>query len=168
MVDIIPTISTLTFNVSGLNAPIKTQQLSEWIKKQKDKLHVVYKKFTLNIKVLCCAVLSHSVVSESLRPHGLQPARFPHPWGFSRQEYWSGLPCPPPGDLPNPGIEPRSATLQVNSLLSEPPGKPIKVHNLKVSGWRKRCNANLIKKAGGAILISDRAYFKARKVIIKQ
>ena len=32
-------------------------------------------------------------------------------WGFSRQEYWSGLPCPPPGDLPNPGIEPRSPTL---------------------------------------------------------
>ena len=44
---------------------------------------------------------------------------------FSRQEYWSGLPCPPPGDLPNPGIEPRSLALQVDSLLSEPPGKPI-------------------------------------------
>ena len=43
---------------------------------------------------------------------------------FSRQEYWSGLPCPPPGDLPNPGIEPRSLKLQVDSLLSEPPGKP--------------------------------------------
>ena len=40
-----------------------------------------------------------------------------------RQEYWSGLPCPPPGDLPNPGIEPRSPGLQVDSLLSEPPGK---------------------------------------------
>ena len=44
---------------------------------------------------------------------------------FSRQEYWSGLPCPPPGDLPNPGIEPRSLALQADSLLSEPPGKPI-------------------------------------------
>ena len=44
--------------------------------------------------------------------------------GFSRQEYWNGLPCPPPGDLPNPGIEPRSPALQVDSLLSEPPGKP--------------------------------------------
>ena len=43
--------------------------------------------------------------------------------GFSRQEYWSGLPCPPPGDLPNPGTEPRSLTLQVDSLSSEPPGK---------------------------------------------
>ena len=45
--------------------------------------------------------------------------------GFSRQEYWSELPCPPPEDLPNPGVEPRSPTLEVNSLLSEPPGKPI-------------------------------------------
>ena len=36
--------------------------------------------------------------------------------GFSRQEYWSGLPCPPPGDLPNPGIEPRSPTLQADSV----------------------------------------------------
>ena len=44
--------------------------------------------------------------------------------GFSRQEYWSGLPHPPPGDLPNPGIKPRSSTLQVDSLPSEPPGKP--------------------------------------------
>ena len=42
---------------------------------------------------------------------------------FSRQEYWSGLPCPSPGDLPNPGIEPKSPTLQADSLLSEPPGK---------------------------------------------
>ena len=46
------------------------------------------------------------------------------PWGFFRQEYWSGLPCPPPGDLPNPGIKPRSPALQADSLLSEPPGKP--------------------------------------------
>jgi len=44
--------------------------------------------------------------------------------GFSRQESWSRLPCPPPGDLPNPGIKPRSRTLQVDSLPSEPPGKP--------------------------------------------
>ena len=40
------------------------------------------------------------------------------------QECWNGLPRPPPGNLPNPGIEPRSLALQVDSLLSEPPGKP--------------------------------------------
>ena len=45
--------------------------------------------------------------------------------GFSRQYYWSGLPFPSPGDLPNTGIEPRSPTVQANSLPSEPPGKPI-------------------------------------------
>ena len=39
--------------------------------------------------------------------------------GFSRQEYWSGLLCPPPGDLPNPGIKPRSSALQADSLPSE-------------------------------------------------
>ena len=44
--------------------------------------------------------------------------------GFSRQEYWSGLPCPPPGDLPNRGSEPASPALQVNSLSGGPPGKP--------------------------------------------
>ena len=47
----------------------------------------------------------------------------PPSMGFSRQEYWSGLPFPPPGDLPNPGIEPRSLALQVDALLSDPPGK---------------------------------------------
>ena len=46
-------------------------------------------------------------------------------WGFSRQEYWSGLPCPPPGNLPNPGIEPRPPALQADSLPSEPLGKPM-------------------------------------------
>ena len=44
--------------------------------------------------------------------------------GFSRQEYWGRLPCPPPGDLPNLETEPRSITLQADSLPSEPSGKP--------------------------------------------
>ena len=47
----------------------------------------------------------------------------PPSMGFSRQEYWSGLPLPSPGDLPDPGIEPRSPTLQADTLTSEPPGK---------------------------------------------
>ena len=42
---------------------------------------------------------------------------------FSRQEYWRGLPFPSPGDLPDPGIKPRSSALQADSLPSEPPGK---------------------------------------------
>ena len=44
--------------------------------------------------------------------------------GFSRQGYWSGLPFPSPGDLPDPGIEPGSPVLQTDALPSEPPGKP--------------------------------------------
>jgi len=43
--------------------------------------------------------------------------------GFSRQEYWSGLPFPSPGDLPESGMEPRSPTFQADTLTSEPPGK---------------------------------------------
>ena len=46
------------------------------------------------------------------------------PRDFSRPEYWSGKLFPSPGDLPNPGIEPNSPVLQVDSSLSEPPGKP--------------------------------------------
>ena len=82
--------------------------------------------------------LSHVITSLRLqlsyfgcvRSHGLQPARLLCPWGFSRQEYWSGLPCPPPGDLPNLGTEPRSPASQVDSLLSEPPGN-INIYMIK-------------------------------------
>ena len=48
----------------------------------------------------------------------------PPSMGFSRQEHWRGLPFPSPGDLPDPGIEPRSPALQAEALTSEPPGKP--------------------------------------------
>ena len=50
----------------------------------------------------------------------------PPSMGFSRQEYWSGLPFPSPGDLPDPGIEPGSPTSRADVLTSEPPGKPLK------------------------------------------
>ena len=48
--------------------------------------------------------------------------------GFSREEYWSGLPFPSPGYLPNPAIEPRSPALQADALPSESPGKPVGQH----------------------------------------
>ena len=47
---------------------------------------------------------------------------------FSRQEYWSGLPFPFPGDLPDPGVEPGSPALQVDSLPSEPPGNALNMY----------------------------------------
>ena len=70
----------------------------------------------------CYAVLGRSGVSDSLRPCGLQPTRPLCPWGLSRQEYWGRFPCPPPGDLPNPGVESRSPALQADSSPFEQPG----------------------------------------------
>ena len=86
--------------------------------------------------------------------------------GFSRQEYCSGLPCPPAGDLPDPGIEPGSPELQADSVPSEPPGKPLtnvervlksrditlmtKVHIVKAMVFpvvMYRCESWTIKKA---------------------
>ena len=64
---------------------------------------------------------------------------------FSRQDYWSGLSFPSPEDLPNPGIKPRSPTLQADSLLSEPLGKPIIVAKtmLKISNKIMLKNADV-------------------------
>ena len=56
----------------------------------------------------------------TLQLHGLQPGMLLCPWGLYRQEYQSGLPCPLPGDLPDPGIEPGSPALQADSLPPEP------------------------------------------------
>ena len=63
--------------------------------------------------------------------------------GFSRQEYWSGLPFPSPGDLPDPGIEPRSPEFQADALTSEPPGKP--------NGLRLKVSAVLEKHETSAL-----------------
>ena len=90
--------------------------------------------FGSELKVpLCNAELCCPILSDSLWPHGLEPASLLCPWRFSRQEYWCVLLCPPPGDLPNPGIEPRSPALQADSLPSEPPGKPKGAVNLRLS-----------------------------------
>ena len=77
---------------------------------------------TIKVKVKVKS-LSRVRLSATLWTVALQA---PPSTGFSRQEYWSELPFPSPGDLPDPGIKPRSPALQVDSLLSEPPGKPFK------------------------------------------
>ena len=59
---------------------------------------------------------------------GTAARQAPLSMGFPRQEYWSGLPFPSPGDLPDPGIEPGSPILQADSLLCEPPGKPMFIY----------------------------------------
>ena len=66
---------------------------------------------------------SHSVVSDSENAMDCVARQASLSMEFSRPEHRSGYPFPSPEDLPNPGIEPRSLTLQVDSLLSEPPGK---------------------------------------------
>ena len=67
-------------------------------------------------------------MSDSATPWGYTPwavaSQAPLSVGFSRQGYWSGLPFPSPGDLPNPGIKPGSLALQADALPSEAPGKP--------------------------------------------
>ena len=89
---------------------------------------------------------THHAAADDYSLSGIQPTRRVHakslcrvqfcvtPWtvarqdplsvGFSSQEYWSGLPFPPPGDLPKPGIKPVSPALQPDSLPTEPSGKP--------------------------------------------
>ena len=71
--------------------------------------------------VCVCAHVSHSVMSNSLQPHGLVDGQDPLSMGLHRQEYWSELPWPSPGNLPNPVIEPGSPAWQTDSLPSEPP-----------------------------------------------
>ena len=80
-------------------------------------------------KVLCICINIHrlsrfSCVRLCTTPWTIA-RQAPPSMGFSRQEYWSGLPFPSPGDLPDLGIEPRSPALQADALTSEPPGKPL-------------------------------------------
>ena len=84
---------------------------------------------------MCAKVCFHKCKFESSLKFWHVAQLFATPWtvahlaplsmGFSRQEYWSGLPFPFPGNIPNLGIEPRSPELQAGALTSEPPGKPI-------------------------------------------
>ena len=64
---------------------------------------------------VCVCAFRHSVVSDSLPPPGTVARQAPLSMGLNGQEYWSGLPCPPPGDLPNPEIEPGSPALKTDS-----------------------------------------------------
>ena len=98
----------------------------------------------LKLSSVVCAVLG--LVAQSgpiLRPRGLQPARLLCAW--DSQEHWSGLPCPPPGDLPNPGIKPRYPALHVDSLPSKPLGKPTVVYsNFKYVSFYEICTMSIV------------------------
>ena len=83
---------------------------------------------TLQVAVVCATLVRRCGLVAKLCLTFVTPLtvahQAPQSIGFSRQKYWSGLPFPFPGDLPNPGIKPRSPALQANSLLTELPGKP--------------------------------------------
>ena len=71
----------------------------------------------------CVCIRSQPLQScPTLQPYRLVACQAPLSMEFPRQEYWSGLPYPPPEDLPDPEIEPRSPALQAGSLPTEPPG----------------------------------------------
>ena len=76
----------------------------------------------IRVCVTLVCVFSRSVVSDSQLVDCSLPGS--SVVGVSRQEYWSGLPFPSPGDLPHPGIKPRSPALQSDSLMTELRGKP--------------------------------------------
>ena len=81
--------------------------------------------------------------------------------GFSTQEHWSGLPRPPPGDLPNPGIEPGSPALQADSLPSEPPKQGDgynSVHSSDIFMGFEHCDRDIFRE-GSCILPQARIPF---------
>ena len=85
-------------------------------------------------------VLSHSVVSDSAIIWTVA-CQAPVSMGFSRKEYWSGLPLPPPGDLLDPGIEPMSSVspvLQADSLLLSHQGSPGSYYSPHFTDWAMR------------------------------
>ena len=100
-------------------------------------------------------LLSCSVVSNSM---DFVACQAPHPWGFSRQEYWSGFPGPPSGDLPNPGIEsasPLSPGLQADSLPTEPSGKPKTTNMFRVGHLSEAGNISFSASSAECWLVSS-------------
>ena len=91
---------------------------------------IAHRFFTSEVKVKS---LSHVRIFAT---PGTVAYQAPLSMGFSKQEYWSGLPFPSPGDLPNPGIKLGSLVLQADTLPSEPPGKCFVLNYSKNGGWK--------------------------------
>ena len=103
----------------GLLIHIPSAVLGPLVNKRRKSLKPVA---SIEMKVKVLATQSYPTLFMTLWTIALQA---PLSLEFSRQEYWRGLPCSSPGDLPNPGIEPGSPALQADSLPSEPPGKSL-------------------------------------------
>ena len=104
---------------------------------------------TVLITMLCCAQLLLPESCPTLCDLWTVASQVPLSMGFSRQEYWSRLLCPLPGDLPNPGIEPTSLALQAVSLSTEPPGKPFDYYSFVVKILNQKCDTS------GFVLLSQ-------------
>ena len=92
-------------------------------------VHIWLIPFGVRQKITHCKAVGGSLVAQlCLTLATLWTVARPAPlsMGFPRQECWSGLPYPPPGDLPDPGVEPGSPALQAVSLPTDLPGKPVK------------------------------------------
>ena len=87
--------------------------------------------------------------------------------GFSRQECWSGLPFPSPGDLPDPGIEPGSSALQADSLPSEPPGKPEGEFKSRINSKEWMLFPLHIVLISVSFTCSELSYFLGQKIDVK-
>ena len=87
---------------------------------------------------VCTRTLNHFWLFDSLQSHGQWRTRLFCPWDFPGKNYWSGLPFPTPGELPDPAIKPGSSALQVDSLPTEPPGNTVLLWIMDVRGWNWR------------------------------
>ena len=101
---------------------------------------------------LCAQALSHVRCFATPRTIACQA---PLSMGFSWQEYWSGLPCPPLGVLPNLETEPRSPALQADSLPVEPPGKPVALY----SEWEMHRKTNILGGDAGNNIYKNVDFF---------
>ena len=114
----------------------------------------VYLQRCVSFRYVC--MLSHSVMSSSLQPRGPWPARLLCPQGCSRQEYWSGLLCPPTGDLPaqglNPGL-PHCRQILYHLSHQGSPLFPLNAPNLKLKEFR---NLNML--SAPSIMLTIRIY----------
>ena len=117
----------LTERAKYMRRPWNLEDTGGWVEGvmscRRDRLKQGWVKGEWVREAASATVLSRSVLADSATPW-IVACQTPLFMGFSRQEYWSGLPCHPPGDPPNPAVEPRSPALQADSLPSEPPGKP--------------------------------------------
>ena len=125
------TLSTKVHLVKAMVFPVVMYGCESWtIKKAEHRKIDVFKLWCWRrlLTVPWTARRSNQSILKEISPGCSLERQEPLSTEFSQQEYWSGLPCPPPGDLPNPGIEPvalMSPALKGRFFTSPPPGKPL-------------------------------------------